>query len=587
MRIYDENMPPQNLQGKTLHQRTKSVPALSTVHSAAARTAAAAALTAANKKVLGEVNANVKVLQPAKDDSVLGKKIIDTDIVKPQPLPLARPATRPSTAKSFSTITVPTLAAAKDPIVPLQEPARKLVVKKNTKVLKDSDIIVAPGGALPSVASETHVNESATIGAPVLAPVHSVLVDTVLSQDLPLHENVNNVASLPQQGYEDKDCTQQPEVQVEQSQPSASALASTTAVPLPAQQRFEEDATWHECDDYFTAQSMTTTTTITSAVEFPVALMPKHTEKTRATIQTAKSYVDSLKVEQEYDDEEWDTSMVAEYSEEIFEYMRKLEITLNPDVEYMERQEELQWSMRNILVDWVIQVHHRFNLLPETLFLTINCIDRFLSVKVVSLGKLQLVGATAIFLAAKFEEVNCPTLNEILYMVDGGYTMDELLKAERFMLMMLDFSLGWPGPMSFLRRISKADDYDLETRTLAKYFLEVTLMDERFVGCTPSFLAAGAHCLARLMLRKGDWTTAHVAYSEYTYLQIHPLISIILECCYEPHKHHAAVYEKYTDKRYKRASTFVQGELLKGFKLLQRPIHGSSIKPISMADGHY
>jgi hypothetical protein len=70
---------------------------------------------------------------------------------------------------------------------------------------------------------------------------------------------------------------------------------------------------------------------------------------------------------------------------------------------------------------------------------------------------------------------------------------------------MLSFELGWPGPMSFLRRISKADDYDLETRTLAKYFLEVTIMDERFVGSPPSYLAAGAHCFARLMLKKGDW----------------------------------------------------------------------------------
>lgn len=90
-------------------------------------------------------------------------------------------------------------------------------------------------------------------------------------------------------------------------------------------------------------------------------------------------------------------------------------------------------------------------------------------------------------------------------MVDGGYTVDEILKAERFMLTILNFDLGWPGPMSFLRRISKADDYDLETRTVAKYFLELTIMDERFVSTPPSFAAAAAHCLARQVLRKGFW----------------------------------------------------------------------------------
>lgn len=178
-----------------------------------------------------------------------------------------------------------------------------------------------------------------------------------------------------------------------------------------------------------------------------------------------------------------------------------------PNAHYMDNQAEIQWSMRSVLMDWLIQVHNRFSLLPETLFLCVNYIDRFLSCKIVSLGKLQLVGATAIFVAAKYEEINCPSVNEIVYMVDGGYTVDEILKAERFMLSMLQFELGWPGPMSFLRRISKADDYDLETRTLAKYFLEVTIMDERFVGSPPSYVAAGAHCLARLMLKKGDWVS--------------------------------------------------------------------------------
>lgn len=230
---------------------------------------------------------------------------------------------------------------------------------------------------------------------------------------------------------------------------------------------------------------------------------------------------------------------------------------LVPNAQYMDFQSEIQWSMRAILMDWLVQVHTRFNLLPETMFLCTNYIDRFLSSKVVSLGKLQLVGATALFVAAKYEEINCPSVHEIVYMVDNGYSAEEILKAERFMLSMLNFELGWPGPMSFLRRVSKADDYDLETRTLAKYFLEITIMDERFVGSPPSFLAAGAHCLARHMLRKGDWTQAHTFYSGYTAEQLAPLVQTLVECCENPKTHHNAVYKKYADRRYKRASLYV------------------------------
>jgi G2/mitotic-specific cyclin 3/4 len=58
-----------------------------------------------------------------------------------------------------------------------------------------------------------------------------------------------------------------------------------------------------------------------------------------------------------------------------------------------------------------------------------------------------------------------------------------------------------------------------------------------------------------------------VHYSGYTLSQLQQLITVILECCDNPEKHHAAVYEKYTDKRYKRASIFVEQEIAKGFEL--------------------
>ncbi len=260
----------------------------------------------------------------------------------------------------------------------------------------------------------------------------------------------------------------------------------------------------------------------------------------------------------EEDEDIYDISMVAEYSEDIFKYMRRLEAKMRPIENYMEFQEELEWRMRSILVDWLVQVHLRFNLLPETLFLTVNYIDRFLSRRSVSLSKLQMVGAVALFLAAKYEEINCPSIEEIAYMVDHTYSIDELLRAERFMIDVLDFEMGWPGPMSFLRRTSKADDYDLETRSLAKYFLEITIMDQRFISLLPSWLAAASHYLARKLLAKGDWTTAHVYYSGYTSRQLQPIAQILLECCQHAGFHHKAIFEKYQERRYKRASTFVQ-----------------------------
>ncbi|KAK3051462.1 B-type cyclin [Extremus antarcticus] len=624
LRVYDENMPPPalpgvSLPGKSLHQRTKSTPALSSL-------AQAAAIKVTQKKILGEVSANSRVTQPAKDDSEVGKassgKLASQETIKSAVnSSFARPATRPlapktTTAPTLTTTTatstgtaIPKTTTCTQIIQPEAEPVRKVAAKKSLKVLKE----VQPASQLQQLSSEPNRPASAAPSdQPHVAPskpqpvtsAHAI-VDKAVNTVQPMQrQEVHKIESIPLKdepaarpttktsypplealppgftseaeymSYLDFHAAQyQLQQQNANVVPPASHMPYLAKAQPPPEQYYEmeEDDYGYE-DGYTTARSFGLQGESTGGVT--TVLAPKLTDKVKDEIQIAKAHVDATRPAEDIEDEQWDTSMVAEYGEEIFEYMHDLESRMAPNPRYMEQQTEIQWSMRAVLMDWVIQVHQRFNLLPETLFLTVNYIDRFLSCKVVSLGKLQLVGATAIFVAAKYEEVQCPTISEIIYMVDGGYSADELLKAERFMLSMLQFELGWPGPMSFLRRISKADDYDLETRTLAKYFLEVTIMDERFVGCTPSFLAAGAHCMARLMTHNDEWSKAHVYYSNYTWSQLRQLLAAILECCEDPHKHHSAVYDKYTDKRYKRSSLFVAGKLAAGFRLpLDNPPH--------------
>ncbi len=164
-----------------------------------------------------------------------------------------------------------------------------------------------------------------------------------------------------------------------------------------------------------------------------------------------------------------------------------------PNPEYMNKQAELQWKMRGILMDWLIEVHSKFRLLPETLFIATNLIDRFLSARVISLVKFQLVGLTALFIAAKYEEVICPSISHFLHMTDGGYGVEEVLKAERYLLSTLQFDLSYPNPLHFLRRISKADGYDIQSRTVAKFLVEISCVEHRLLK------------YSRLCLDRGEW----------------------------------------------------------------------------------
>jgi len=200
-----------------------------------------------------------------------------------------------------------------------------------------------------------------------------------------------------------------------------------------------------------------------------------------------------------------DPLMVAEYVVEIFDYLKVLEEVTMPNAHYMDHQDDLEWKMRGILVDWLIEVHTRFHLLPETLFLAVNIIDRFLSAKVVQLDRLQLVGVTAMFIASKYEEVLSPHVANFRHVADDGFTESEILSAERYVLAALNYDLSYPNPMNFLRRISKADSYDIQTRTLGKYLIEISLVDHRFMKYHPSRIAAAAMYLARLILDRDEW----------------------------------------------------------------------------------
>ena len=244
-----------------------------------------------------------------------------------------------------------------------------------------------------------------------------------------------------------------------------------------------------------------------------------------------------------------DPLMVAEYVHEIFDYMKQLEISTMPNPDYMDNQGELEWKMRGILVDWLLEVHTRFRLLPETLFLAVNIIDRFLSCKVVQLDRLQLVGVTAMFIASKYEEVLSPHVQNFVHVADDGFPESEILSAERFVLSSLDYDLSYPNPMNFLRRISKADNYDIQTRTLGKYLLEIGCLDHRFLKYPPSHVAAAAMYLARLAMDRGEWDATLAKYAGYTEQEIQPVFKLMVDYLAAPVAHDA-FFRKYASKKF-------------------------------------
>ncbi|KAH0581904.1 hypothetical protein H2248_011582 [Termitomyces sp. 'cryptogamus'] len=271
--------------------------------------------------------------------------------------------------------------------------------------------------------------------------------------------------------------------------------------------------------------------------------------------------VDATREKQEWDDldaGDWDDPMmVSEYVTEVCVYLKEVEIQTRPNPSYMTSQPELDWEKRAILVDWVLQVHARFNLLQETLFLFTNILDRFLSLRPISVTKLQLVGITAFFIAAKFEETYAPSVAEIASLAEKQYTVDEILKAERYILRTLEWDLRYPGPMGWLRRGSKADDCDIQARTVGKYLIEIGCLEWRLVGTLPSLLAAAAMWLGRLVLGREVWTPNLMHYSTYSEEELLPTANVMINYILKPIRHES-LFKKYAHRRYLKCSAFMR-----------------------------
>lgn len=122
-----------------------------------------------------------------------------------------------------------------------------------------------------------------------------------------------------------------------------------------------------------------------------------------------------------------DPLAVTEYVEEIYEHFRKQEEKTMVLPMYMEStQSQINEKMRAILVDWLVEVHMKFRLVPETLFLTVNLIDRFLERSEVARPNLQLLGVSCLLIAAKYEEIWPPGVNELVYICDSAYTRTDV-----------------------------------------------------------------------------------------------------------------------------------------------------------------
>jgi cyclin B len=191
-----------------------------------------------------------------------------------------------------------------------------------------------------------------------------------------------------------------------------------------------------------------------------------------------------------------DVQNADEYFDDICQELFSHEDKYLVDPKYMSNQSDINHRMRAILIDWLIDVHLKYKLVPQTMYIAVNLIDRYLEKNETNRAKLQLVGVTAMFIACKYEEIYPPDLKDFVYITDGAYVKQDVLDMEYKMLKSLEFNITFPTQWSIFEIYKKKLDLDDKTFKLAWFLMELCLIDYKILQFKMSYIAASAILIA-------------------------------------------------------------------------------------------
>ncbi|KMZ74494.1 Cyclin A-like protein [Zostera marina] len=253
---------------------------------------------------------------------------------------------------------------------------------------------------------------------------------------------------------------------------------------------------------------------------------------------------------------------------EIDTYLRSMEMRAEnrPNADYIQLvQKDVTAGMRGVLVDWLVEVAEEYKLLPNTLFSTVSCIDRFLSCQCINRSKLQLLGVSCMLAASKYEEISPPNTEEFRYITDNTYTKDEVVDMEFDVLKYLKWAMGAPTAKTFLGRfikecLSESDESYLQFEFLSSYLAELSLIDYACIQYPPSIIAASAVFLARFTLdtNANPWNTTLHLCSNYNPSDLKDCVGTIHDLqLNKKNSSLTAIREKYRQHKFKFVATLV------------------------------
>ena len=173
---------------------------------------------------------------------------------------------------------------------------------------------------------------------------------------------------------------------------------------------------------------------------------------------------------------------------------------INPDYFFSNNNNEITPEIRLVSINWLIMILHKvFKFKESTLFLSVQLVDRFLTKKILSLQKTELLLLTSLLIASKHEEVDYVNMKEALQLSSNKFTQNQITSMEYEILTELNFEIIAPNMSDYYNLYSTILNMTEIERNKGQYLLNIILIDFSLLEYSNFILALA---VVKLIIKK-------------------------------------------------------------------------------------
>uniref|UniRef100_UPI00398E51F3 cyclin-F isoform X2 n=1 Tax=Pristiophorus japonicus TaxID=55135 RepID=UPI00398E51F3 len=225
-------------------------------------------------------------------------------------------------------------------------------------------------------------------------------------------------------------------------------------------------------------------------------------------------------------------------------------------------QKGMNDTMRYILIDWLVEVTSMKDFSSKCLHVTVTNVDRYLMLRSVPRGRLQLLGIACMVICTRFISKEILTIREAVWLTDNTYKYEDLVRMMGEIISALRGKIKTPTILDYAEVLLAVAPIERHTMHLFNYICELSLLYTDISVYSPAMTAAAALLLARVLHKQAlPWSSQLAESTGFTLENLIPCVVNLHKKCFHNevprdyrHVSLTAVKQRFEDERHQQIS---------------------------------